>query len=53
MKITLVGINLVPVQNMGDVYRSDAAESKYGNEIAPSPTTFGTGAFEFKNHIFI
>jgi hypothetical protein len=35
-----------------DPYRSNAAESKYGKEIAPSPTTFERGTFELKNHIF-
>jgi len=36
----MVGINFLPVKKMGDFYRFDVAESKYGNQIAPSPTIF-------------
>jgi hypothetical protein len=36
---------------MGDLHRFDAAESKYGNKTAPSPTIFETGAFKFKNFL--
>lgn len=31
LKITLVGINFLSVKKMGDPYRIDFAESKYGN----------------------
>ena len=29
-----------PVKKMGNLYRFDVAEPKYGNQIAPSPTIF-------------
>ena len=35
---------------MGDLYRSDAAKSKYCKETIPPPTIFEGEAFEFKNH---
>jgi len=34
---------------MGDLYRLDVAESKYGNQIAQSPTIFEREAFKLKN----
>jgi hypothetical protein len=38
LKITLVGINFLSVKKMSGPYRIDVAESKYGNQIATSPT---------------
>jgi catechol-2,3-dioxygenase len=37
---SMVGINFLLVKKMGDLYRFDVAESKYGNQIASSPTIF-------------
>ena len=36
---------------MGDLYRLDLAESKFGNHIAPSPTIFEREAFKIKNYV--
>jgi hypothetical protein len=33
---------------MGNLYRLHVAESKCGNQIAPSPTIIDTEAFKFK-----
>jgi hypothetical protein len=38
---------------MGDLYRFDTAESKCGNEIAPSSTTFKRGALTLKTTFLI
>jgi hypothetical protein len=43
----MIEIDLLPEKAMGFLYTFDAAESKYGNEIAPLATTFDSGAFEF------
>jgi hypothetical protein len=38
---------------MGDLYRLDIAESRYGNQIALSPTIFEREAFKVKiNYIY-
>ena len=50
-QLTLVGIGLLPVKKIGGLRRFEAAVSNYGNEIAPSPTTFERGAFQFENNI--
>jgi hypothetical protein len=42
----MVGISFLTVNKMGDLYRLDVAESKYGNQIAPSPTNFESEAFK-------
>ena len=47
-----VGNNYLPVKKMGYLYRFDAAESKYGNEIAPSPITCERGVFKLKKTKF-
>jgi hypothetical protein len=51
--ITLVHNNSPSLRKAFFVYRFDAAESKYGNEIAPSPTISRTEAAEFRYHIFM
>jgi hypothetical protein len=50
--IPLISIIFLLTKKMSDFYRSYAAESKHGKEIAPSPTTFERVVFEFKKHIF-
>jgi len=44
--IIMVGITFLPVKKMGDLYRFGVAESKCGNQIAPSPTIFESEAFK-------
>ena len=53
LKITLVDINLLSVKKIDDPYRIDVAESKYGNQIAPSSSIFEIKAYKFKNYISI
>lgn len=36
---------------MDNLYRLDVAESKHGNQIAPSPTIFEREAFKVKNYV--
>jgi len=52
-RLSLVSISFLPVKKMGDLCRLDVAESKYGNQIAQSPTIFEREAFKLKNHICI
>jgi hypothetical protein len=49
--ITLVGISFLPVKKMGDLYRLGIAGSKYGNQIAPSPTIFEREASKVTKYI--
>jgi hypothetical protein len=51
--LSLVGITFLSVKNMGDLYRLNVAESKYGNQIAHLSTIFEREAFKFKSHICI
>lgn len=51
LKITLVGINFQSVKKMDDSYRIDDAESKGGNQIAPSPDIFESENYKVKNYI--
>jgi hypothetical protein len=42
----------LPVKIQGDYYSLDIAESKYDNQIAPSPTNFKAGGIIFKKKVF-
>jgi len=48
--ITLVSISFLSVSKVGCHYRLDVAESRYGNQIPPSPTIFER-PFKIKNYI--
>jgi len=52
-RLSLVRFSFLLVQKIGDLYRLDVAECKYGNQIAQSPTIFEREAFKVKNHISI
>jgi hypothetical protein len=38
-------------KKMGDSYGTDVAETKYGNQIAPTPNMFESETYKLKNYI--